>query len=175
MCVSNFKFAEKPIFISKSEHRDSIYLLFSGDPPNHYDLLIPFSKESAPLSKNLISRNTESEEESFKNNNQNSCIFCNRYFKTKHGLNIHTSKTHKNSKNISATILEQTLNFPNSLVKSNDIIEDSIDQMNLNNILTKIKSETPIIKRIPKGARTCIAEELSKILNDCVSCKNTNS
>lgn len=176
---------EKPICVSKSQHKKSIFLIFSGNPDSgHYDLLLPLE--------------------------ENFCLSCNKIFKNKKGLNIHNLKIHNTTQNFSKIYNDAYSSIDVS--RENQISQNSskiqcnlcgnfymgckglkqhltmkhkeensknstsiIDIEYFNNFLQSLKSSTPIIKRIPKGARMCLAEELTSILDKCVTENSTRT
>lgn len=184
---------DQPIKISKSNYRETIDLLFSGNPDaGHFDLLIPVNEES---------------QESY-------CSTCVKHFKNMNGLKIHNSKIHKKAnttiqdsglsqnpfsnmdsqKKISFTSLDQMYPTESKCQICEKIFNNSkgmkqhmtkkhkgvlhtenktskcnaFDSITLNSFLSKLKSSTPVIKRIPKNARGTVAEELTALLKHCM-------
>ncbi|CAG9764637.1 unnamed protein product [Ceutorhynchus assimilis] len=102
------------------------------------------------VNDNISSANSQ-QKSSLKNKSvEIQCNFCNKRFKTQKGINQHVTIKHVNA-------------------STNNTNEHNIlDSFSINSLLTKLKSSTSVIKRIPKGARTCISEELASVLNTCV-------
>ncbi|CAG9760316.1 unnamed protein product [Ceutorhynchus assimilis] len=104
------------------------------------------------VNDNISSANSQ-QKSSLKNKSvEIQCNFCNKRFKTQKGINQHVTIKHVNA-------------------STNNTNEHNIlDSFSINSLLTKMKSSTSVIKRIPKGARTCKSEseELASVLNTCV-------
>ena len=172
---------DKPINISKNYHRDSIFLNFSGNLNcGHYDLLIPldenFCKSCNKIFKSKKGANTHLQKyhkEEFSNSvlpenisdisllndtkcsktlqgkEKINCNLCGHFFKGHKGLKQHLTMKHKEMKD--------------QLYDS-----DPLDIKSINNYLYTLKAQIPVIKRIPKGARISVAEELNILLEKCV-------
>ena len=166
---------DPPMILSSKENPNSISLLFSGNPNSgHFDLLIenPTEFETIYNRCNICFKN-------FKNNNglkihvakihqmsqslnnfksmdnakigkSMECLSCNKKFNTKRGLNMHKYSKHKDT-------------------------EDIFDEIFFVIYFSKLESTVPIIKRIPKGSRACVAEELTFLLQKCISANDISS
>lgn len=94
------------------------------------------------------------------NNDLIKCPRCDRLCKGKHGLSVHTGKAHKTSVCVlsSQTSLSQTP-LPQTSQPDNPFWQT----------LSKLKTTTPFVKRIPRGARITVAQNLSTRLNAVIS------
>lgn len=159
--------------LNKNLYKTSINLLFSGKSDSgHFNLLIP-------LQENI-------QEKIY-------CSICNRSFKNNVGLKIHHSRIHldcqsqvsqssdisitTNSSKLKCNLCEHFFKGERGLNKHKKIkhkleynsnTNENFDSDYLNQLLINLKECTPILKRIPKGARACVAKELTTILNRIV-------
>lgn len=83
------------------------------------------------------------------------CNLCTKSFQTVRGLNIHKSKTHRNC-------LSQDAN-PLNLNTSAPIVHQPFHIR-----LSNLKHSVKIVKRIPRGARTSVANHLSQLIKKCI-------
>ena len=184
----------KPLVFSNTTFLQSINILFSGQPNSgHFDLL----EEILCFDDSLCSNPSENTKvpfincslcnKSFKNNtglnihkskvhqkvNQDitsestqpsahsdqfkiKCNQCEKICKNERGLSQHLKIKHK-------------ANSTHNLYSSPNVKSFSSDSNLVTNFLSSLRSGTPILKRIPKSARPCISEELTSLLNNCVS------
>lgn len=119
---------------------------------------------------------TYSNELNLKNVTDRICDICNKILPTKKGLKLH--KTHclrkREATNLSQnSILEVDHTFvPESKLKDKNgshVLDSTLD---FSNLISDLKRSIPILKRVPKGARTVTAEKLSIRITNCLS---TNS
>jgi hypothetical protein len=121
------------------------------------------------------------------------CDICHKEFLSKRGLNIHLGKSHSNSSIVTTTcssnnkceICPNSRTFVNahglkihnsrchkeSFVNISPVEECKSFQERIANF----KSNVPVLKRIPKGARISVANKLSSVINACVNLNTMNA
>lgn len=104
-------------------------------------------------------------------NNQSTCSDCSKSFRTERGLNIHKGKVHNTRRNCHS-IVAHVSSVSDTFLKDNVSKDIGNNQNELHFNLAFLKRNTLIIKRIPKSARPCIAEALSKKIDACTNFNN---
>jgi hypothetical protein len=84
------------------------------------------------------------------------CLIYYKFFRGTNGLKHHTRIMH--GSNLNGSNLNPSVDFS--------------DPSTIVGLISKLRTSTPILNRIPKGARIAVADELSNIL---ISCINDNS
>jgi hypothetical protein len=116
------------------------------------------------------------------------CDICHKEFLSKRGLNIHLGKSHSNgyiattttySSNNKCEICPNSRNFVNAhglKIHNSRCHKESF--VNISPVekcksfqkkIATLKSNVPVLKRIPKGARISVANQLSSVINACVN------
>ena len=90
------------------------------------------------------------------------CSQCNKAFLNSRGLAIHNSKCHYDfsQTNLSSSKCKNT-SSTYSLISGN---ESKISISKCNKLLSKLKSSTPMLRRVPRGARATVADSLRDVL-----------
>lgn len=87
-----------------------------------------------------------------------------RIFKSTRGLNIHITRCHKNTNNTFQTI-------PSSVPSQSQ--NYSASTLTFDQILNHLHTNTPIVKRIPRGARVSLAKSLTSKIHSITSTNPT--
>lgn len=120
------------------------------------------------------------------------CPYCLKKLSNKKGVRLHISKVHreisqsmKDLKNKPKEMLNRPeplkigKNNSNSIESSQNIDVQSNESLNEISLLCEelsiLKSSIPVLKRLPKAARSLIAEELSNIIFFCIRSNSFNN
>ena len=176
---------KNPSTTINNQYTNKINLLFTGVPDSgHYDLLIDVEVDSFCIicKKSFKNENglrihfSKSHKESQNHTkNNNSCQFINANLHVNNNSNNSTLQNY--SKESECSLCGKFFSSVNGLKQHYRIkhinfqisSEDYLEPTFVCKFLSSLKSQVPILKRIPKGSRKCIAEELSFLLNKCVS------
>lgn len=90
------------------------------------------------------------------------CDECLRYFKGNRGLKIHTGRIHKAE------------SVPNTLCPGSSR-DNRVSVVPLWKKLSLYKNNSPVVKRVPRGARVMVAEELKKNIDQVLHDNNVTS
>lgn len=170
----DFGLSNNPIL---NENKPILFLIFSGTSSNgHFRFLKSSSKRAAVIPNGLYSQKTnldmdmttitnippKNPKSVILNDSKDQKFVCQicpqeqrKFFDTKKGLRIHSSKKHPG------------IDFPESR-KQESYVEDELKY------ISRYKAKIRLLKRIPKGARVLAANKLSTIVNECIS-KNFES
>lgn len=112
-----------------------------------------------------------------RSSNDASCPHCGKCFASSRGLSIHVGKTHQDSSRTSVSFSTAPVLLPassSSLVHSNsNALKSSLSETK--KLLSRLKSSIPLLRRVPRGARSAVAEALHAVISQAVRTNDVNT
>jgi hypothetical protein len=106
-----------------------------------------------------------------------SCEVCKKHFGSLRGLHIHQTRIH-HVRILTSAFTSYKQNFSNNTLTqtaTNNTPPTRDSPIPLHTLLSRFKYTTPLLKRIPRGARSCVASALASTISKCTSANDTSS